>query len=254
MAAGRPVAQVRVKRCGKSAPAPGVTRVARQTPPGARPDRGSAARTPTPPGGPLEPAGNCRPRGMAAGGRSRVRNRIRRIGRLTTTSLRSKDRQRVSAVVPVLSRQRCAEHRTRRAVAVRHQVGGGVQRLDRAGVSESVLQRLHALATSEHHRGVCVSQLMEPGTGRESGCSDRSRPHSAGEVGPPYRLAALVGEHELVFARTERIEVSLQRFLHGGRQRHTSDCRCRLARSEPRLAVRHGEQYSIPGVGRSRAR
>ncbi len=37
-------AQARVKRCGKSAPAPGVTRAARQTPPGARPNRGRAAR------------------------------------------------------------------------------------------------------------------------------------------------------------------------------------------------------------------
>ena len=34
-------AQVRVKRCGKSAPAPGVTRAARQTPLGARPNRGT---------------------------------------------------------------------------------------------------------------------------------------------------------------------------------------------------------------------
>src|SRR5438093_6060229 len=35
-------AAVRVKRCGKSAPAAGVTRLARQTPPGARPSRASA--------------------------------------------------------------------------------------------------------------------------------------------------------------------------------------------------------------------
>ena len=59
-------AQVRVKRCGKSAPAPGVTRAARQTPSGARPRRGRTARPQTPPGRPLEPAGNRRPRGMAA--------------------------------------------------------------------------------------------------------------------------------------------------------------------------------------------
>jgi hypothetical protein len=40
-AAGSPgEAQVRVKRCGKSAPAPGVTPTARQTPPGARPSSG----------------------------------------------------------------------------------------------------------------------------------------------------------------------------------------------------------------------
>ena len=39
-ATGRP--QARVKRCGKSAPAPGVTRAARQTPPGARSSRGKA--------------------------------------------------------------------------------------------------------------------------------------------------------------------------------------------------------------------
>src|SRR3954447_9721354 len=33
---------VRVKRCGKSAPAAGATRLARQTPPGARPSRAFA--------------------------------------------------------------------------------------------------------------------------------------------------------------------------------------------------------------------
>jgi hypothetical protein len=59
-------AQVRVKRCGKSAPAPGATRAARQTPSGARPRRGRTARPQRPPGRPLEPAGNRRPRGMAA--------------------------------------------------------------------------------------------------------------------------------------------------------------------------------------------
>ena len=62
-------AQARVKRCGKSAPAPEVTRVARQTPSGARSDRGRTARPQTPPGRPLEPAGNRRSRGMAAPGR-----------------------------------------------------------------------------------------------------------------------------------------------------------------------------------------
>ena len=82
------VAQARVKRCGKSAPAPGVTRVARQTPSGARSDRGRAARPQTPPGRPLESAGNRRPRGMAATGphlRVGGPDRIRRTGRLTTT-------------------------------------------------------------------------------------------------------------------------------------------------------------------------
>ncbi len=51
-------AQVRVKRCGKSAPANGVTRSARQTPPGARSNRGTdgpsgAPSGVPPPGGPL---------------------------------------------------------------------------------------------------------------------------------------------------------------------------------------------------------
>ena len=41
-------AQVRVKRCGKSAPAPGATPVARQTPPGARPSRGMGCPPATP--------------------------------------------------------------------------------------------------------------------------------------------------------------------------------------------------------------
>ncbi len=44
--------QVRVKRCGKSAPAPGVTRAAWQTPPGARSNVGRPAR-PMSPGRPL---------------------------------------------------------------------------------------------------------------------------------------------------------------------------------------------------------
>jgi len=44
MAPGSPGVQVRVKRCGKSAPAPGVTRAARQAPPGARPSRVRTAR------------------------------------------------------------------------------------------------------------------------------------------------------------------------------------------------------------------
>ena len=42
MAFGSPRAQVRVKRCGKSAPASGATRAARQPPPGARSKRGAA--------------------------------------------------------------------------------------------------------------------------------------------------------------------------------------------------------------------
>ena len=48
MAPGLPGAQVRVKRCGKSAPAPGATRTARQTPPGARPSVGRSARPMSP--------------------------------------------------------------------------------------------------------------------------------------------------------------------------------------------------------------
>ena len=51
MAGPRGPDQVRVKRCGKSAPAPGVTRAARQTPLGARPSVGRLAR-PMSPGGP----------------------------------------------------------------------------------------------------------------------------------------------------------------------------------------------------------
>ena len=65
------VAQVRVKRCGKSAPAPGVTPAAWQTPPGARPSRGDgrpARHLPhgrrLPSGRPQERAGNRQPRGM----------------------------------------------------------------------------------------------------------------------------------------------------------------------------------------------
>ncbi len=69
---GEPIlgAAVRVKRCGKSAPAARVTGPARQTPPGARPNRraspargeGWPARSPRV--RPLERPGNRSPRGM----------------------------------------------------------------------------------------------------------------------------------------------------------------------------------------------
>ena len=48
MAGPKGPAQVRVKRCGKSAPASGATRTARQTPPGARPSVGRPARPMSP--------------------------------------------------------------------------------------------------------------------------------------------------------------------------------------------------------------
>jgi transposase len=90
---------VRVKRWCKRPPAPRVTGVARQTPPGAR-SRGSLRAPvqafeggpPEPAGRPLEPAGNGRPRWMTAhreaarhpwtesAGRSRRRGRPRRRG------------------------------------------------------------------------------------------------------------------------------------------------------------------------------
>ena len=69
-------AQVRVKRCGKSAPPPAVMRRAGQTPHGARPNREGfpgklrfrrrACRlgAPQPPGRSLEPRSNAWPRGM----------------------------------------------------------------------------------------------------------------------------------------------------------------------------------------------
>ena len=92
-----------MQRCGKSAPGPGVTRAARQTPPGARSDRGRAARPQTPPGRPLEPASNRRPRWMVATGAFGHRYRIRRTGRLTTAhTLTSKNRSQAATL--------CARH------------------------------------------------------------------------------------------------------------------------------------------------
>ena len=163
----RPAAQVRVKRCGKSAPAPGVTRVARQTPPGARPDRGSAARTSTPPGGLLEPAGNRRPRGMAAGGRASVRNRIRRIGRLTTTNEADQGGRagyRAGAVTRAGEGRHCRVDRTPgRVLVVGQQVRVAVQRLADARMPESGLDDLDRLAVMQQRRGVGVPQGVEPG-------------------------------------------------------------------------------------------
>jgi hypothetical protein len=81
-------AAVRVKRCGKSAPAAGATRLARQTPPGARPSRASApfgarglVRPPLRSGRLLEAPGNRRPREMAVAcarpiGRRKHRTRL----------------------------------------------------------------------------------------------------------------------------------------------------------------------------------
>ena len=71
---------VRLKGCGKSAPAASVTRSARQTPSGARPYRTRTAR-PQRSGRLLEPAGNGRPRGMISspnGGNSAGDNNRRR--------------------------------------------------------------------------------------------------------------------------------------------------------------------------------
>jgi hypothetical protein len=126
--AGRGPAQVRVKRCGKSAPAPGATRAARQTPPGARPRRGRTARPRTPPGRPLEPAGNRRPRGMAAAAVPR-------------------DRRTESGVPadspPVLTRENAGKSGLR-SVALPHRIGQRVHllRLERCHVTPLTLRQL----------------------------------------------------------------------------------------------------------------
>ena len=63
--ANRPAAcGVRVKRWGKSPPDAAVTRHARHTPSGARPNREGGRPGPCLPGRLLEGAGNCAPRGM----------------------------------------------------------------------------------------------------------------------------------------------------------------------------------------------
>src|SRR5439155_14151177 len=77
--AGRP-AQARVKRCGKSAPAPGVTRAARQTPPGARPSVGRLAR-------PMSPGRPHRWMATHPDPGNRPVDRIPPTGRLTVTLL-----------------------------------------------------------------------------------------------------------------------------------------------------------------------
>ena len=83
-----------MKRCGKSAPAPGVTRAARQTPPEARSRSHKSARTggaqafeggpPESAGRPLERAGDGTPRWMVAerDRREAPGNRTRLTGRL----------------------------------------------------------------------------------------------------------------------------------------------------------------------------
>ena len=80
--------EVRVKRCGKSAPADRVTGSARQTPPEARPSRAKfasletesrreAVRLVTRPGRLLEPTSNRRPREMVAHDRTRLTGPLR---------------------------------------------------------------------------------------------------------------------------------------------------------------------------------
>ncbi len=70
-----PMAPVTVKRCGKSAPAGEATRSARQTPPGARPNREqSRLGSLRLPGRLLEAASNRRPRGMTIGRRVLLAN------------------------------------------------------------------------------------------------------------------------------------------------------------------------------------
>jgi hypothetical protein len=69
-----PTASVRVKRCGKSAPAGEVTRSAWQTPPGARPNREQSRPDSLRLSGRLlETASNRRPRGMIVATRGNAR-------------------------------------------------------------------------------------------------------------------------------------------------------------------------------------
>src|SRR5262245_45062488 len=73
-----------VKRCGKSAPAGGVTRLAWQTPPGAKPNRKqSRSGSLRLPGRLLEATSNRRPRGMIIGrlgdNRTRLKGPLREI-------------------------------------------------------------------------------------------------------------------------------------------------------------------------------
>ncbi len=70
---GRPPAQVRVKRCGKSAPRVLVTGPARQTPPGARPSRREELSVPLDLRvGRAEAASNRRPREMTVLDKTRL--------------------------------------------------------------------------------------------------------------------------------------------------------------------------------------
>ena len=68
---------VRVKRCGKSAPRRWQHAAARQTPPGARPNRGAHDACPHAlPGRSLEVRGDAHPRGMTALDRTRLTGRL----------------------------------------------------------------------------------------------------------------------------------------------------------------------------------
>jgi hypothetical protein len=88
---------VRVKRWCKRPPAPLATGAARQTPSGARPNRGAIAWLALLPGRLLEPAGNRRPRGMTAG-RLRPAHRTRLTGWLHPPSHRARESKRARSL------------------------------------------------------------------------------------------------------------------------------------------------------------
>ena len=162
---------VRVKRCGKSAPAFRVTGVARQTPPEARsrrPHYGAVAQvfeggSPEPAGRPLEAPGNGVSRWMVAAalpGNAEQNPAYRPTRPFKACELHV---QLVgTAFRPQCVRSRFStEYRVNRipcpVVRIRPQVGVRVQRLDRAGVAETGLHRFHAIVVTDQQTRVVVT-------------------------------------------------------------------------------------------------
>ena len=179
-----PAGVVRVKRCGKSAPALRVTGVARQTPREARPrrpqrelrlrGRSRAARPSSRVGRSRHPATVC------PDGWSPPRHRTRWCG--TESGLEANSSAPIRR--PVGSARRGAsrpqrvcsrsEHRVdsvpRPVVVVGPQVRVGVQRLDGASVTETSLNRLHASPVPDEQARVVVPQCVETRAVRQSRC------------------------------------------------------------------------------------
>jgi hypothetical protein len=172
-----------------------------------------------------------------------VRNRIRLTGQLVPTNSLT-CMFSYSRIASVRSK---SEHRVNRVpcsvVRIRPQVAVGVQRLDRAGVAETRLNRLHALPVADEQTRVVVAQRMKPGPGRKRCRLDRRAPFVP-EHRPGDRLPRQ-SEHQAVTPGRKLREMCRQR-VHNDLRQGNGPVTCpRLGWCQGRSLPLHCDELSV---------